>query len=73
VNLYWLPFKRGADGLTRRQRARYARAYTDAYRELTPGVSGPFGRLPDPFDSEAGVSRYPHRGGIGWQPGKGKP
>lgn len=32
--------------------------------------------LPEPTPtpvSNVGVSLHPHRGGIGWQPGKGKP
>lgn len=69
TDLRWVPFRRGTDGLTRRQRARYARTYAE----------GP-GKTPAPsvartarLRAAAGVSLYPHRGGIDCQPGKGKP
>jgi len=64
----WFPFKRGADALTRRQRARDARAYLDGPGKPPVVSAERTARL-----REAGVSRHPHRGGIGWQPGKGKP
>lgn len=58
MNLGWLPFKRGTDGLTRHQRARYARAYLDG-----PGKS-----------PEVSAERTARLREVGvWQPGKDKP
>lgn len=61
-------FKRGTDGLTRRQRARYARTYAEGPGKLPVSSADHTARL----RAAAGVSLYPHRGGIGWQPGNGK-